>query len=64
MVALLIFSSSLQSIFYLCSVPQLSHLSLASGQLHFHPWVQKYSVSLDQSFKDGRMASQPEHGLC
>ncbi|CAE7239945.1 unnamed protein product [Symbiodinium microadriaticum] len=60
MVALLIFSSSLQSIFYLCSVPQLSHLSLASGQLHFHPWVQKYSVSLDQSFKEAFVVASAE----
>ncbi|CAE7407020.1 unnamed protein product [Symbiodinium sp. CCMP2456] len=60
MVALLLFSSSLQSIFYLCSVPQLSHLSLASGQLQFHPWVQKYSVSLDQSFKEAFVVASAE----
>lgn len=60
MVALLLFSSSVQSIFYLCSVPQLSHLSLASGQLHFHPWVQKYSVSLDQSFKEAFVVASAE----
>jgi len=60
MVALLLFSSSLQSVFYLCSVPQLSHLSLASGQLHFHPWVKKYSVSLDQSFKEAFVVASAE----
>ncbi|CAE7330322.1 unnamed protein product [Symbiodinium pilosum] len=60
LVAFLLLSSSLQSTFYLCSSPQLNHLSLASGHLQFHPWVRKYAVSLDKSFKEAFVVASAE----
>eukprot|EP00434_Breviolum_minutum_P010298 symbB.v1.2.009088.t1/scaffold570.1/size221114/3 len=62
-VVFLMFTSMGQAANYLCSEPELQDLQIASETeraLNFKPWVRKYSVDLDRSFKDAFLAASAE----